>query len=84
MVKLLWRLSGNLIYHVLSMKTPHNLQTNFTINLHKKYHSPHCLHTITFLTILVIRFTMFFLSIKTCRDVDQKAAVEIKLRLLKT
>ena len=31
MVKLMWRLSGNLIYHVFSMKTPENLQTNFAI-----------------------------------------------------
>ena len=34
MVKLTWKLSCNLIYHVLkvfSMKTPDNLQTNFTI-----------------------------------------------------
>ena len=29
--ELLWRLSGNLIYHVSSMKTLNNLQTNFTI-----------------------------------------------------
>ena len=31
MVKLIWRLSGNLIYHVCFMKTPDNLQANFTI-----------------------------------------------------
>ena len=31
MVKLIWRLSGNLIYHVFSMKTPDNLQAYFTI-----------------------------------------------------
>ena len=31
MVKLIWRLSGNLIYYVFSMKAPDNLQTNFTI-----------------------------------------------------
>ena len=30
-VKLTRRLSGNLIYHVFSMKTPDNIQTNFTI-----------------------------------------------------
>ena len=35
MVRLIWRLSGNLIYPVFSMKTPDNLQTNFTI------HSPY-------------------------------------------
>ena len=31
MVKLIWRLSGNLIYHVFSMKTPDYLHTNFDI-----------------------------------------------------
>ena len=31
MVKLIWRLSGNLNYHVFSMKTSDDLQTNFTI-----------------------------------------------------
>ena len=31
MVKLIWRLSGNLIYHVFSMKALDNLQTNSTI-----------------------------------------------------
>ena len=31
LVKLMWRLFGNLIYHVFSMKTPGNLRTNFTI-----------------------------------------------------
>ena len=31
MVKLIWRLSSNLIYHVFSINTPDNLQTNFTI-----------------------------------------------------
>ena len=31
MVKLICKLSGNLIYHVFSMKTPDDLQTNFTI-----------------------------------------------------
>ena len=31
MVKLIWRLSGNLIYHVFFMKTLGNLHTNFTI-----------------------------------------------------
>ena len=31
MVNLIRRLSGILIYHVFSMKTPDNLQTNFTI-----------------------------------------------------
>ena len=31
MAKLICRLSGILIYHVFSMKTPDNLQTNFTI-----------------------------------------------------
>ena len=30
MVKLIWRLSGDLIYHVLSMNTPRQFQTNFT------------------------------------------------------
>ena len=29
-IKIIWRLSGNFIYHVSSMKTPNNLQTNFT------------------------------------------------------
>ena len=29
--KLKRRLSGNLIYHVFSIKTPDNLQTNFTL-----------------------------------------------------
>ena len=31
-VKLIWRLSGNFICHVLSMRAPDNLRTNFTIN----------------------------------------------------
>ena len=31
MVKLIWRLSGKLIYHVFFMKIPDNLQTNFSI-----------------------------------------------------
>ena len=31
MVTLICRLSGNLIYHVFSMKTPDNFRTNFTI-----------------------------------------------------
>ena len=31
MVKSVWRLSGNLIYHVFSVKTSDNVQTNFTI-----------------------------------------------------
>ena len=31
MVKLIGRLSGNLIYHVFSMKTLDNSNTNFTI-----------------------------------------------------
>ena len=31
MVKLIWRLSGNLIYDVFSLKIPGNLHTNFTI-----------------------------------------------------
>ena len=35
MVKLIWRYSGNLIYHVFSMKTLDNLQTNFIINPYK-------------------------------------------------
>ena len=30
-VKLIWRSSRNLIYHVFSMEIPDNLQTNFTI-----------------------------------------------------
>ena len=30
-VELIWRLSGDLIYHVFSMETPDNLQTNFII-----------------------------------------------------
>ena len=30
-VKFIWRLSGNLIYRVFSMKIPDNVQTNFTI-----------------------------------------------------
>ena len=50
MVKLAWRLSGNLVCHVSSMKTPDNLQTYFTTELYKKYHSSHCLHTISILT----------------------------------
>ena len=54
MVKSKWRLYGSLIYNIFSMKTSDNLKTNFTINLHKKYHSPHCLHTISNLTVLVI------------------------------
>ena len=57
----LWRLSDNLNYHVFSMKTPDKLQTSFTIKLHKKESSsPDCLHTISILTILVVRFTIFF------------------------
>ena len=43
MVKLQWRLSSNLSYHVFSMKIPGNLQTNFTIKSPLKYQSPHCL-----------------------------------------
>ena len=31
MVKSIWRLSGNLIHHIFSLKTQDNLQTNFTI-----------------------------------------------------
>ena len=31
MLKLTWRLSGNLIYHAFSTKSHDNLQTNFTI-----------------------------------------------------
>ena len=31
MVKLIWRLSGNLIYHVFPMKAPDSLQPNVTI-----------------------------------------------------
>ena len=31
MVKLIWRLSGNLVYHIFSMTTSDNLQTNFTL-----------------------------------------------------
>ena len=30
MVKLVWRLCGNLIYHVFSILSPENLQTNST------------------------------------------------------
>ena len=61
-VKLIRRLSVNLMYHVFSMKTLDNLQTRFTIkNLNKMYHSPDCLrtvsiyslHTVSLLTILV-------------------------------
>ena len=29
MVKLIWRLSGDLIYHVFTIKAPDDLQTNF-------------------------------------------------------
>ena len=35
-VKLTWRLSDNLIYHIFSMKTKDNLQTNFTIKSPQK------------------------------------------------
>ena len=36
LVKLIWTLFGNLIYHVVSIETHDNLQTNFTKkNLHK-------------------------------------------------
>ena len=31
MAKLIWRPSGNLIYHIFSMKSPDNLQTTLTI-----------------------------------------------------
>ena len=31
-IKLIWRLPGNLIHHAFFKKTPDNLQTNFTIN----------------------------------------------------
>ena len=31
MVELIWRLSSNLIYHVLFIKTPEKLQTNFIL-----------------------------------------------------
>ena len=30
MVKLIWKLSADLIYHVFSMKIPDNLQTNYS------------------------------------------------------
>ena len=35
MAKLIWRLSGNLIYNVFSVKIPDNFQTNFTIKSRK-------------------------------------------------
>ena len=60
MVKqLIWRLSCNLIHHSLSIKNPNNLQTKLPLNLHENYHSPNCIHKISVLIILVIRFTMF-------------------------
>ena len=48
-VKLVWVLSGNLIYNIVSMKTPDNFQTNFTMKSLKKVSlstlSPYNLHT---------------------------------------
>ena len=63
MVKLIWRLSDNWIYHVFSMKTPDNLFANFTINLHKKYHFPYWLHTNSILTISVNYLFIIYLLI---------------------
>ena len=57
MANLIWVLSGNLIYHVFSMKTPDNIQTNFTITSPYKI-SLSALPPFSILTILVIRFTM--------------------------
>ena len=42
MIRLIWRLSGDLIYHTFSMKIPDNIQPNFTresvsINLHTEH-----------------------------------------------
>ena len=62
MVKLIWRLAGDLIYDVFSIEIPDNLQIKLPLNLHKRYNSPHCLYKIAILTILVIRYTMFSLS----------------------
>ena len=56
MVKLIWRLSGNLIYHVLSMNTTRQFQTNFTIKSLSKISLFALLHTISISTILVIIF----------------------------
>ena len=57
-VKLIWRLSANFIYHVFSMKTSGNPQTNFAIIFH-------CLHTISILTTLVIVLPSSVFSKKT-------------------
>ena len=45
-VKSIWKLSDYLIYRVFFMKTPDNIQTNFTIK------SSHYLHTVSILTIM--------------------------------
>ena len=49
MVKLMWRLSGDLIYHAFSTTTLDNLQTDFTIKSPSKKSlstlSPYSLHT---------------------------------------
>ena len=48
MAKLIWRLSGNLIYHIYPIRIPDNLHTNFTIKSQKVSLStlpPYNLHT---------------------------------------
>ena len=51
MMKLIWRLSGNLIYHIFSIKIPDNLQTNFTIKSPMKVSLstpyPHYIYTVS-------------------------------------
>ena len=61
MVKLIQRFSGNLIYHVLYLKTPDNLQTNFATKCALKSITLHAVskQSDSTLTILVIRFNMF-------------------------
>ena len=53
MVTLIWRMFGDLIYDVFSMKT----RLILPLNLHK-YHFPHGLHTVSTSYILVIRLTI--------------------------
>ena len=60
MVKLIWTSSGNLICHVFSMKTPDNLQTNFTTESPLKSVILHTFSVhVSILIILVIRSATF-------------------------
>ena len=50
----------SLIYHVFSIKPQTISRLILPWNLHKQYHSPHCLQTFSALTIFVLKFTMFY------------------------